>query len=109
MERGRGACYARGTLLEVENLEVVYDRVMRVLDGVSFSVPEGRIVALLGANGAGKTTVLRAVSGLLGIHDGEITKGRIVLEGEEIHRADAASVVVRGLTQALEGRGCSPS
>ena len=91
-------------MLEVENLEVVYDRVMRVLDGVSFSVPAGRIVALLGANGAGKTTVLRAVSGLLDIHDGEVTKGRIVLEGEEIHRADAASIVVRVLTQALEGR-----
>ena len=93
-----------GTLLEVENLEVVYDRVMRVLDGVSFTVPEGRIVALLGANGAGKSTVLRAISGLLDIHEGEITKGRILLQGEEIHRTDAAAIVSRGVTQALEGR-----
>ena len=91
-------------MLEIENLEVVYDRVIRVLDGVSFTVPEGRIVALLGANGAGKTTVLRAISGLLDVHEGEITKGRVRLDGEPIHRAGAAAIVGRGITQVLEGR-----
>jgi branched-chain amino acid transport system ATP-binding protein len=90
--------------LEVTNLEVVYDRVIRVLDGVSFNVPEGKIVALLGGNGAGKTTVLRAISGLLDVHEGEITKGRIRVDGEQIHRSDAAAIVVRGVAQVLEGR-----
>ncbi len=91
-------------MLEVENLEVVYDRVMRVLDGVSFTVPDGRIVALLGANGAGKTTVLRAISGLLDVHEGEITKGRIKVDGQPIHREDAPAIVGHGITQVLEGR-----
>ncbi|MEE8523473.1 MAG: ABC transporter ATP-binding protein [Thermoanaerobaculia bacterium] len=91
-------------MLEVENLEVVYDRVMRVLDGVSFTVPEGRIVALLGANGAGKTTVLRAISGLLDVHEGEVTKGRVKVDGRPIHRDDAATIVGHGVTQVLEGR-----
>ena len=91
-------------MLDVVNLEVVYDRVVRVLDSVSLRVPEGRIVALLGANGAGKTTVLRAISGLLDVHDGEITKGRVEVDGRPIHRADPADIVARGVTQVLEGR-----
>ncbi|MEW1842308.1 ABC transporter ATP-binding protein [Nonomuraea angiospora] len=91
-------------MLEVRNLEVVYDDVMLVLRGVSLSVPPGAIVALLGANGAGKTTLLRAVSGLLGVHDGEITKGSVTLEGEPIHHLRPAQIVRRGVSQVMEGR-----
>ncbi|AQZ60416.1 Branched-chain amino acid transport ATP-binding protein LivF (TC 3.A.1.4.1) [[Actinomadura] parvosata subsp. kistnae] len=91
-------------MLEVRNLEVVYDDVMLVLRGVSLRVPPGSIVALLGANGAGKTTLLRAVSGLLGVHDGEITKGEVTLEGEPIHHLRPAQIVRRGVSQVMEGR-----
>nr|WP_206066681.1 ABC transporter ATP-binding protein [Nonomuraea sp. FMUSA5-5] len=77
---------------------------MLVLRGVSLRVPPGSIVALLGANGAGKTTLLRAVSGLLGVHDGEITKGEVTLEGEPIHRLRPAQIVRRGVSQVMEGR-----
>jgi branched-chain amino acid transport system ATP-binding protein len=91
-------------MLAVRNLEVVYNDVILVLRGVSLDVDEGKIVALLGANGAGKTTLLRAISGLLDIHDGEITKGSVTLEGEPIHRHNAAKIVKRGVKQSLEGR-----
>ncbi|MEU6779891.1 ABC transporter ATP-binding protein [Nonomuraea angiospora] len=91
-------------MLEVRNLEVVYDDVMLVLRGVSLKVPPGAIVALLGANGAGKTTLLRALSGLLGVHDGEITKGSVTLEGEPIHHLRPAQIVRRGVSQVMEGR-----
>lgn len=91
-------------MLEVSNLEVVYDDVVLVLRGVSLQVPKGKIVALLGANGAGKTTLLRAVSGLLGIHEGEITKGEITLDGQPIHRLSPERIVAAGVKQALEGR-----
>ncbi|MGR6916450.1 ABC transporter ATP-binding protein [[Actinomadura] parvosata] len=91
-------------MLEVRNLEVVYDDVLLVLRGVSLRVPPGSIVALLGANGAGKTTLLRAVSGLLGVHDGEITKGEVTLEGEPIHHLRPAQIVRRGVSQVMEGR-----
>jgi branched-chain amino acid transport system ATP-binding protein len=91
-------------LLEVRNLEVVYDDVMLVLRGVSLTVPPGAIVALLGANGAGKTTLLRALSGLLDVHDGEITKGGVTLEGESIHHLKPAQIVRRGVSQVMEGR-----
>ncbi|MEV0387291.1 ABC transporter ATP-binding protein [Nonomuraea sp. NPDC050643] len=77
---------------------------MLVLRGVSLSVPPGSIVALLGANGAGKTTLLRALSGLLDVHDGEITKGGVTLEGEPIHHLKPAQIVRRGLSQVMEGR-----
>ncbi|NNL47154.1 MAG: ATP-binding cassette domain-containing protein, partial [Acidimicrobiia bacterium] len=97
-----GRLSARRTrLLEVRNLEVVYNDVILVLRGVSFSVPDGNIVALLGANGAGKTTVLRAISGLLGVHNGEVTKGEVALNGDRIDDADAASIVKRGVVQVL--------
>ena len=91
-------------MLRVQNLEVVYDDVMLVLRGVSVAVPPGRIVALLGANGAGKTTLLRALSGLLDVHDGDVTKGGITLDGAPIHRLRPASIVRRGITQVMEGR-----
>ena len=91
-------------MLAVNNLEVVYDDVMLVLGGISLEVPAGKIVALLGGNGAGKTTLLRAISGLLDIHDGEITKGNIELEGKRIDHLSAPRIVDRGVVQVLEGR-----
>jgi branched-chain amino acid transport system ATP-binding protein len=91
-------------VLQVRNLEVVYDDVMLVLRGVSIQVPSGAIVALLGANGAGKTTLLRALCGLLDVHDGEITKGSVTVEDQPIHRLSPAAVVRRGVTQVMEGR-----
>jgi branched-chain amino acid transport system ATP-binding protein len=91
-------------VLAISNLEVVYEDVILVLKGVSLSVPEGSIVALLGANGAGKTTVLRAITGLLGVHRGTITKGTITLDGEEIHHLDAPATVATGIGQVMEGR-----
>ncbi|MEV0583350.1 ABC transporter ATP-binding protein [Nonomuraea sp. NPDC050310] len=91
-------------MLDVRNLEVVYDDVMLVLRGVSLTVPKGSIVALLGANGAGKSTLLRALSGLLDVHDGEITKGSITFNGEPIHHLRPAAIVRRGISQVMEGR-----
>ncbi len=91
-------------MLEVSNLEVVYNDVVLVLRGVSLRVADGGIVALLGANGAGKTTTLRAIGGLLEIHGGAVTKGTVSFEGEEIHRSDPAYIVRSGITQVLEGR-----
>jgi branched-chain amino acid transport system ATP-binding protein len=91
-------------MLQVQNLEVVYDDVMLVLRGVSLQVPPGKIVALLGANGAGKTTLLRALCGLLDVHDGEITKGSIILDDNPLHGLRPAAVVRRGVSQVMEGR-----
>jgi len=91
-------------MLAVENLEVVYEDVVLVLKGVSLQVPEGQIVALLGANGAGKTTVLRAITGLLDIHRGRISKGSVRLDGEPISDLDAPATVAAGIGQVMEGR-----
>ncbi len=91
-------------MLEVSNLEVVYNEVILVLRGLSLVVPDGKIVALLGANGAGKTTTLRAISGLLDIHEGVITKGSISLDGERLDQMPAAAIVRSGVTQVMEGR-----
>jgi ABC-type branched-subunit amino acid transport system ATPase component len=81
----RSGASAASALLSVNNLEVVYDDVIQVLRGVSVSVPEGKIVALPGANCAGKTTLLRAITGLLDVHDGEITTGSVVFDAQPIH------------------------
>ncbi|MEE8456561.1 MAG: ABC transporter ATP-binding protein [Acidimicrobiia bacterium] len=91
-------------MLEVANLEVVYNDVVLVLRGLSLEVREGQIVALLGANGAGKTTTLRAITGLLDVHDGDVTKGSVTHNGEEIHDKDASRIVKGGIAQVMEGR-----
>jgi branched-chain amino acid transport system ATP-binding protein len=95
---------ATDTILSVSNLEVVYNGVALVLRGVSLEVPRGQIVAVLGSNGAGKTTLLRAITGLLDVHRGEITKGRIELDGERIDDRDPAATVRSGVSQVMEGR-----
>jgi len=94
------------TLLEVNNIEVIYDHVILVLKGVSLSVPEGGIAALLGANGAGKTTTLKAISNLLRAERGDVTKGRIEYEGERVDKLTPNDLVRRGVIQVMEGRHC---
>jgi branched-chain amino acid transport system ATP-binding protein len=91
-------------LLAVRNIEVVYDEVILVLRGLSLDVPKGAIVALLGANGAGKSTTLKAISGLLKTEDGEVTRGEIVFDGERIDGIDPDRIVRRGIFQVMEGR-----
>src|ERR671922_2028077 len=91
-------------MLKVNNIEVVYDDVILVLKGLSLEVAEGRIVALLGSNGAGKSTTLKAISGLLESEDGEVTDGAIEFEGERIDRLPPEEVVRRGVFQVMEGR-----
>ncbi len=91
-------------MLELANVEVVYNEVILVLRGLSIRVPDGQIVALLGANGAGKTTTLRAVTGLLDVHDGTITKGSITYEGVILNGKKPSEIVSSGITQVMEGR-----
>jgi len=93
-------------ILEVLNIEVVYNAIALVLKGVSLSVPKGGIVALLGANGAGKTTTLRAISNLLRAERGEVTKGAIMFEGARVDRLSPSDLVRRGAIQVMEGRRC---
>ena len=95
---------ARQALLELNNVEVLYDDVILVLRGLSLSVEEGSIAALLGPNGAGKTTTLKAISGLLKVEDGEVTDGTIRFGGDDIRGLDADEVVRRGIFQVIEGR-----
>ncbi|MBE1294638.1 ABC transporter ATP-binding protein [Phycobacter azelaicus] len=94
------------TLLEVNNIEVIYNHVILVLKGVSLKVPKGGITALLGGNGAGKTTTLKAVSNLLHSERGEVTKGSIKYRGQDMHALDPADVVRKGVIQVMEGRHC---
>ncbi|AXI48222.1 ABC transporter ATP-binding protein [Sulfitobacter sp. SK012] len=94
------------TLLEVNNIEVIYNHVILVLKGVSLNVPKGGIIALLGGNGAGKTTTLKAISGLLASERGEVTKGSIKYRGREIQHTDPAETVKSGVVQVMEGRHC---
>jgi branched-chain amino acid transport system ATP-binding protein len=91
-------------LLSVNGIEVIYDHVILVLKGVSLQVPEGGIVALLGANGAGKSTTLKAISGLLRTERGDVSKGTIEFQGKPIHHRDPAQVVLGGVVQVMEGR-----
>ncbi len=94
------------TLLEVSNIEVIYNHVILVLKGVSLSVPKGGITALLGGNGAGKTTTLKAVSNLLHSERGEVTKGSIAYRGNDIADLMPADLVKKGVIQVMEGRHC---
>jgi branched-chain amino acid transport system ATP-binding protein len=93
-------------MLSVNNIEVIYDHVILVLKGVSLEVPEQGIVALLGANGAGKSTTLKAISNLLRAERGDITKGSIEFQGERIDSLSSAQLVQQGVIQVMEGRHC---
>ena len=95
---------SQAALLTVRNVEVVYDEVILVLRGLSMDVPRGAIVALLGANGAGKSTTLKAISGLLKTENGEITRGDILFDGQRINGVDPDRIVRRGIFQDMEGR-----
>jgi branched-chain amino acid transport system ATP-binding protein len=99
-----GPSVAAPAELTVENLEVIYDQVILVLRGLSLEVPAGQIVALLGSNGAGKSTTLKAIAGLLPTEHGEITDGTVRFAGLDITRMDAAARVRRGLAMVMEGR-----
>jgi branched-chain amino acid transport system ATP-binding protein len=92
--------------LNVNNIEVIYDHVILVLRGVSLAVPEGRIVALLGANGAGKSTTLKAISNLLRAERGDVTKGAIEFRGVRVDRLTPNALVRMGVCQVMEGRHC---
>jgi branched-chain amino acid transport system ATP-binding protein len=102
----RATATAAAPILSVNNIEVVYDHVILVLKGVSLEVPAGEIVALLGANGAGKSTTLKAISNLLSAERGEVTKGTIVFDGAEVHALTPNELVRRGCIQVMEGRHC---
>jgi branched-chain amino acid transport system ATP-binding protein len=97
---------AAARILTLNNVEVVYDHVILVLKGVSLEVARGGIVALLGANGAGKSTTLKAISNLLHAERGEVTKGSIVFDGEEVKARAPNELVRRGCIQVMEGRHC---
>src|SRR5258708_14532546 len=91
-------------MLALNNVEVVYDGVILVLKGVSLFAEEGGITSLVGGKGAGKTTTLKAISGLLHSERGQVTKGTVELDGERLDRLQAPDVVKRGVTQVFEGR-----
>ena len=93
-------------LLEVNNIEVIYNHVILVLKGVSLTVPKGAIITLLGGNGAGKTTTLKAISNLLHSERGEVTKGSITYRNAPIANLNPASLVKTGVIQVMEGRHC---
>ncbi len=97
-----------GSLLSINNIEVIYDDVILVLRGLSLNVPEGQIVALLGSNGAGKSTTLKAASGLLPSEQGEVSSGSITFDGVDITKMDAPERVKLGLSLSMEGRHVFP-
>ncbi len=97
---------AARALLAVNNVEVIYDHVILVLKGVSLEVHEGKIVALLGANGAGKSTTLKSISNLLRAERGDVTKGSIEFRGRRIDQLNPSELVKRGVVQVMEGRHC---
>ncbi|UCF32088.1 MAG: ABC transporter ATP-binding protein [bacterium] len=91
-------------MLSLNNIEVIYDDVILVLKGMSLVVYEGQIVALLGANGAGKSTTLKAISGILKGEEGKVTDGSITFMGDRIDNTDPEGIVRRGIFQVMEGR-----
>ena len=91
-------------MLKVNNIEVIYMNVIQVLRGVSLEVGDGKIVALLGANGGGKTTTLKAISGLLKTEEGKVTDGSIDFEGKRIDKYDPEDIAAMGISQVMEGR-----
>jgi len=93
-------------LLSVNNIEVIYDHVILVLKGVSLQVPKGKVVALLGANGAGKSTTLKAISNILAAERGDVTKGSIDYKNERVDKLSPNQLVKRGVIQVMEGRHC---
>ncbi len=95
---------AAGPILEVNNIEVVYNKVVQVLRGLSLAVPRGQIVALLGSNGAGKSTTLKAICGLLPLEDGALQAGRIAFDGAPTDQQAPHVLVRRGLAHVMEGR-----
>ena len=105
-EKASAPAAQTGALLCVNNIEVIYDHVILVLKGVSLEVSEGQIVALLGANGAGKSTTLKAISNLLGAERGVVAKGSITFRGENVHSLSPNELVNRGIVQVMEGRHC---
>ena len=92
--------------LSINNIEVIYDHVILVLKGVSLNVPKGKIVALLGANGAGKSTTLKAISNLLHAERGDVTKGSVEYKGQRVDQLTPNELVKRGVIQVMEGRHC---
>ena len=106
LDRPEAAADQGETILQVSNIEVIYNHVILVLKGVSLTVPKGGITALLGGNGAGKTTTLKAISNLLHSERGEVTKGSITYRGEPIAELNPAELVRRGVIQVMEGRHC---
>jgi branched-chain amino acid transport system ATP-binding protein len=103
MDEG-AAAMATDKVLEVNNIEVVYNKVVQVLRGLSLAVPRGRIVALLGSNGAGKSTTLKAIAGLLPLEDGELEAGEISFDGQPCRGVAPQALVHRGLAHVMEGR-----
>jgi branched-chain amino acid transport system ATP-binding protein len=99
-----GKLDAAETILNISNIEVKYHEIILVLKGVSIEVPRGGIVALLGANGAGKSTTLKSISGLLKVEVGEVTDGAVEFEGVMIHRKSAVEIAKMGIIQVIEGR-----
>jgi branched-chain amino acid transport system ATP-binding protein len=97
---------AAGPALAVKNIEVIYDHVILVLRGVSFEVPQGKIVALLGGNGAGKSTTLKSISTLLASERGAVTKGSIEFRGQRTDQLTPGDLVGMGMVQVMEGRRC---
>ncbi|MBW2325181.1 MAG: ABC transporter ATP-binding protein [Deltaproteobacteria bacterium] len=91
-------------ILKINNIEVKYHEVILVIKGVSIEIPKGTIVALLGANGAGKSTTLKAISGLLRHEDGEVTDGSIEFMGQRIDKTAAEKIAKMGIVQVIEGR-----
>jgi len=93
-------------ILEIKNIEVTYNKVILALHDVTLNVPKGKIVALLGANGAGKSTTLKSISTMLASERGEVTKGSINYDGIEVKNQNPSEMVALGMVQVLEGRRC---